>query len=167
MRALLQLPLLQGAWPSVEARTAGLSNQLSHRCHMQGCDGGRLYFDGCAAVVANGKLVAQARPSFLDIANTLWPFVFLHLVLRLPAVGCLQQVVQALTCTPARAPRPLRRPQGSQFSMKEVEVVTATVDLNDVVSYRGAGKAGAARTLRAPAAGLQAPGPLWLCPCVE
>jgi hypothetical protein len=30
-------------------------------------------------------------------------------------------------------------PQGSQFSLKEVEVVTATVDLDEVVSYRGAG----------------------------
>ncbi len=27
--------------------------------NQQGCDGGRLYFDGCAAVVVNGKLVAQ------------------------------------------------------------------------------------------------------------
>lgn len=29
--------------------------------NQQGCDGGRLYYDGCAAVVVNGKLVAQAR----------------------------------------------------------------------------------------------------------
>ncbi|KAI3428464.1 hypothetical protein D9Q98_007289 [Chlorella vulgaris] len=54
--------------------------------NQRGCDGGRLYFDGCAAVVVNGQLVAQ----------------------------------------------------GSQFSLKEVEVVTATVDLDEVVSYRGA-----------------------------
>lgn len=27
--------------------------------NQQGCDGGRLYFDGCACVVVNGKLVAQ------------------------------------------------------------------------------------------------------------
>ena len=27
--------------------------------NQQGCDGGRLYFDGCAAVVVNGSLVAQ------------------------------------------------------------------------------------------------------------
>ncbi|KAL4439201.1 hypothetical protein ABPG77_004103 [Micractinium sp. CCAP 211/92] len=54
--------------------------------NQQGCDGGRLYYDGCAAVVVNGKLVAQ----------------------------------------------------GSQFSLREVEVVTATVDLDEVVSYRGA-----------------------------
>jgi NAD+ synthase (glutamine-hydrolysing) len=27
--------------------------------NQRGCDGGRLYFDGCAAVVVNGQLVAQ------------------------------------------------------------------------------------------------------------
>ncbi|KAG7035492.1 Glutamine-dependent NAD(+) synthetase [Cucurbita argyrosperma subsp. argyrosperma] len=44
----------------------------------QGCDGGRLYYDGCACVVMNGELVAQ----------------------------------------------------GSQFSLKDVEVVVASVDLD-------------------------------------
>lgn len=52
--------------------------------NQRGCDGGRLYFDGCAAVAVNGALVAQA----------------------------------------------------SQFSLRDVEVVTATVDLDEVVSYR-------------------------------
>lgn len=28
-------------------------------CIVQGCDGGRLYFDGCVCAVVNGKLVAQ------------------------------------------------------------------------------------------------------------
>lgn len=27
--------------------------------NQRGCDGGRLYYDGCAAVVVNGRLVAQ------------------------------------------------------------------------------------------------------------
>ena len=27
--------------------------------NMRGCDGGRLYFDGCSCVVSNGALVAQ------------------------------------------------------------------------------------------------------------
>ncbi|PID85334.1 MAG: NAD(+) synthase [Chloroflexi bacterium] len=53
--------------------------------NQQGCDGGRLYFDGCALIAVNGELVAQ----------------------------------------------------GSQFSPKDVEVVTATIDLEDVRSYRG------------------------------
>uniref|UniRef100_M4B988 Glutamine-dependent NAD(+) synthetase n=1 Tax=Hyaloperonospora arabidopsidis (strain Emoy2) TaxID=559515 RepID=M4B988_HYAAE len=53
--------------------------------NQQGCDGGRLYYDGCAVIVVNGQVVAQ----------------------------------------------------GSQFSVKDVEVVTATVDLYDVRSYRG------------------------------
>ncbi|KAL9166975.1 hypothetical protein ABFS82_05G065900 [Erythranthe guttata] len=50
----------------------------------QGCDGGRLYYDGCACVVVNGDVVAQ----------------------------------------------------GSQFSLKDVEMVVAQVDL-DVASLRG------------------------------
>lgn len=27
--------------------------------NQQGCDGGRLYYDGCACVAVNGQLVAQ------------------------------------------------------------------------------------------------------------
>ena len=54
--------------------------------NQQGCDGGRLYFDGCALIAQNGDILAQ----------------------------------------------------GSQFSLKDVEVVTATVNLDDVRSYRGA-----------------------------
>lgn len=53
--------------------------------NQQGCDGGRLYFDGCALIAVNGQVVAQ----------------------------------------------------GSQFSPNDVEVVTATIDLEDVRSYRG------------------------------
>ena len=52
--------------------------------NQQGCDGDRLYYDGCAMIIVNGCLVAQ----------------------------------------------------GSQFSLNDVEVVTATVDLEDVRSYR-------------------------------
>jgi NAD+ synthase (glutamine-hydrolysing) len=54
--------------------------------NQQGCDGGRLYFDGCALVLVNGECVAQA----------------------------------------------------SQFSLKDVEVITAVVDLDDVRSFRAA-----------------------------
>lgn len=52
--------------------------------NQQGCDGDRLYYDGCALIVVNGNIVAQ----------------------------------------------------GSQFSLNDVEVVTATVDLQDVRSFR-------------------------------
>jgi NAD+ synthase (glutamine-hydrolysing) len=52
----------------------------------QGCDGNRLYFDGCSLVCVNGELIVQA----------------------------------------------------SQFSLQDVEVVSATIDLNDIRSYRGA-----------------------------
>lgn len=52
--------------------------------NQRGCDGGRLYYDGCALIVCNGQVLAQA----------------------------------------------------SQFSLAEVEVITATVNLEDVRSYR-------------------------------
>ena len=52
--------------------------------NQQGCDGERLYFDGCAMIIVNGDVVAQ----------------------------------------------------GSQFSLNDVEVVTATVDLEEVRAYR-------------------------------
>ncbi|XP_057968427.1 glutamine-dependent NAD(+) synthetase isoform X2 [Malania oleifera] len=51
----------------------------------QGCDGGRLYYDGCSCIVVNGEVVAQ----------------------------------------------------GSQFSLKDIEVVLAQVDLDAVASLRG------------------------------
>ena len=51
----------------------------------RGCDGGRVYYDGCSLIAVNGEIVAQ----------------------------------------------------GKNFSLQDVEVVTATVDLNDVTSYRG------------------------------
>ncbi|KAI4374193.1 hypothetical protein MLD38_012213 [Melastoma candidum] len=51
----------------------------------QGCDGSRLYYDGCSSVIVNGEVVAQ----------------------------------------------------GSQFSLKDVEVVVAQIDLDAVASFRG------------------------------
>ena len=54
--------------------------------NQHGCDGGRLYYDGCALIAVNGDIVAQ----------------------------------------------------GSQFSLKDVEVVIATIDLEEVRSKRGA-----------------------------
>ena len=82
--------------------------------NQRGCDGGRLYYDGCALIVVNGKVVAQA----------------------------------------------------AQFSLAEVEVVTATVNLDDVRSYRAAVSSrmeqasGARRmpTVEAPAFRLCTPG---------
>lgn len=52
--------------------------------NQQGCDGDRLYYDGCALIAVNGRVVAQ----------------------------------------------------GSQFSLSDVEVVTATVDIEDVRAHR-------------------------------
>ncbi|XP_037344390.2 glutamine-dependent NAD(+) synthetase [Pungitius pungitius] len=53
--------------------------------NQRGCDGDRVYYDGCAMVAINGDIVAQ----------------------------------------------------GAQFSLNDVEVITATLDLEDVRSYRG------------------------------
>eukprot|EP01124_Arcella_intermedia_P021625 TRINITY_DN3064_c0_g1_i3.p1 TRINITY_DN3064_c0_g1~~TRINITY_DN3064_c0_g1_i3.p1 ORF type:complete len:865 (-),score=231.12 TRINITY_DN3064_c0_g1_i3:2-2596(-) len=66
---------------SATSKCGGIYLYANHQC----CDGGRLYFDGCAMILINGKVVAQ----------------------------------------------------GSQFSIHEVEVVTATVNLEDVRQYRG------------------------------
>ncbi|KDQ26751.1 hypothetical protein PLEOSDRAFT_1093786 [Pleurotus ostreatus PC15] len=52
--------------------------------NQQGCDGDRLYYDGCALIAINGKVIAQ----------------------------------------------------GSQFSLNDVEVVTATIDIEDVRAHR-------------------------------
>ena len=54
--------------------------------NQRGCDGGRLYYDGCACIAVNGEIVAQ----------------------------------------------------GKQFDVSDVEVVAATVDLDEVQSHRGA-----------------------------
>ncbi|KAI8084031.1 uncharacterized protein B0P05DRAFT_535923 [Gilbertella persicaria] len=67
----------------IKAATAKVGGVYLY-ANQQGCDGDRLYYDGCAMIVMNGDIVAQ----------------------------------------------------GSQFSLKDVEVVTATVDLEDVRSYR-------------------------------
>ena len=53
--------------------------------NQRGCDGGRLYYDGCACIAVNGEIVAQ----------------------------------------------------GAQFGVSDVEVVVATVDLDEVKSHRG------------------------------
>ncbi|KAF0524580.1 glutamine-dependent NAD synthetase with GAT domain-containing protein [Gigaspora margarita] len=53
--------------------------------NQQGCDGDRLYYDGCALIAINGRIIAQ----------------------------------------------------GSQFSLKDVEVITATIDIEDVRTHRG------------------------------
>ena len=52
--------------------------------NQRGCDGGRLYYDGCACIAVNGRIVAQ----------------------------------------------------GKQFDVRDVEVVVATVDLDEIRSYR-------------------------------
>ncbi|KAF5843733.1 glutamine-dependent NAD(+) synthetase [Dunaliella salina] len=72
-----RLDLIKGA----TAKAGGVYLYANQR----GCDGGRLYFDGCASVAVNGEFVAQ----------------------------------------------------GAQFGLEDVEVITACVDLDEVVSFRG------------------------------
>ncbi|KAI9889188.1 MAG: glutamine-dependent NAD(+) synthetase [Vezdaea aestivalis] len=83
----------------------GLIKEATKKCggiylyaNQQGCDGDRLYYDGCAMILVNGEVVAQ----------------------------------------------------GSQFSLNDVEVVTATVDLESVRSAR-TGRSRALQATRQPA----------------
>ncbi|GAD93546.1 glutamine-dependent NAD(+) synthetase [Paecilomyces variotii No. 5] len=78
-----------------------LSGGIYLYANQQGCDGDRLYYDGCCMIIVNGELVAQ----------------------------------------------------GSQFSLNDVEVVTATLDIEEVRSYRCA----PSRGLQANQANKQAP----------
>lgn len=72
---LLRCPTIQ---PSIQLGGVYLyANQ-------QGCDGDRLYYDGCAMIALNGQVIAQ----------------------------------------------------GSQFSLNDVEIVSATIDIEDVRSHR-------------------------------
>ncbi|XP_035250990.1 glutamine-dependent NAD(+) synthetase, partial [Anguilla anguilla] len=63
----------------------GKSGGIYMLANQKGCDGDRLYYDGCAMIAVNGDVVAQ----------------------------------------------------GAHFSLDDVDVVTATLDLEDVRSYRG------------------------------
>ena len=67
--------------------------------NQRGCDGGRLYFDGCALIVTNGDCVAQ----------------------------------------------------GSQFSLHDVEMVIAAVDLDDIRSKRAASMSRGCQAAAVPA----------------
>ncbi|KAI9017590.1 hypothetical protein BC832DRAFT_572628 [Gaertneriomyces semiglobifer] len=66
--------------------------------NQQGCDGERVYYDGCGLIAMNGSIVAQ----------------------------------------------------GTQFSLKDVEVITATVDIEEVRSFRGSQPSRANQAARAP-----------------
>ncbi|KAI9509770.1 NAD+ synthase [Russula earlei] len=70
-----------------QARSRPLLTQLGGvylYANQQGCDGDRLYYDGCAMIALNGRIIAQ----------------------------------------------------GSQFSLTDVEVVSATIDIEDVRAHR-------------------------------
>ncbi|BAE61562.1 unnamed protein product [Aspergillus oryzae RIB40] len=75
-----------------------LSGGIYLYANQQGCDGDRLYYDGCAMIVVNGNIVAQ----------------------------------------------------GSQFSLNDVEVVTATVDIEEVRTYRSSASRGMQASKQTP-----------------
>ncbi|EHA28522.1 hypothetical protein ASPNIDRAFT_54326 [Aspergillus niger ATCC 1015] len=75
-----------------------LSGGIYLYANQQGCDGDRLYYDGCAMIVVNGNIVAQ----------------------------------------------------GSQFSLNDVEVVTATVDIEEVRTYRSSASRGMQASMQSP-----------------
>lgn len=77
--------------------------------NQQGCDGERVYYDGCALIAVNGEIVAQVCHLTFWHVSLAW------------SLTC-----GIFSCT-----------KGSQFSLKDVEVITATVSLDDVRSYRG------------------------------
>ncbi|OLL24912.1 Glutamine-dependent NAD(+) synthetase [Neolecta irregularis DAH-3] len=81
--------------------------------NQQGCDGDRLYYDGCAMIALNGKIIAQ----------------------------------------------------GSQFSLNEVEVVTATVDLEVVRSHRTSSSRNIQATQSPSYLRIEAPKPLSIEGC--
>ncbi|KAG9334529.1 hypothetical protein JZ751_007528 [Albula glossodonta] len=71
--------------PRMLQDVTGQSGGIYMFANQRGCDGDRLYYDGCAMIAINGDIVAQ----------------------------------------------------GKQFTLDDVDVVTATLDLEDVRSYRG------------------------------
>ena len=107
--------------------------------NQRGCDGGRLYFDGCACVAVNGQLVAQVGGGEDQGADG-----------RRGVQGARGQVDDGgagftWTAAPALHSREFiinvtpsldGVVQGSQFGLEDVEVVVATVDLDEVVTYR-------------------------------
>lgn len=71
-------------FPFARSRVSRKSGGIYLYANQQGCDGDRLYYDGCSFITLNGRVIAQ----------------------------------------------------GSQFSLNDVEVVTATVDLLEVRRHR-------------------------------
>lgn len=81
--------------------TVGQSGGIYLYANQQGCDGDRLYYDGCAMIVVNGSIVAQ----------------------------------------------------GSQFSLTDVEVITATIDIEDVRAHRAGSRSTSFQAASAAAGG--------------
>lgn len=75
--------------------------------NQRGCDGGRLYYDGCACIAVNGEFVAQARGTAaasqsLDDGNTM-----ARLAIQQPPVFAASCLCRRAGCMPS----PIRRAQ--------------------------------------------------------
>jgi hypothetical protein len=100
---------------------------------LQGCDGGRLYYDGCACVAVNGQLVAQGSQFSLadvEVGAAWWQRGFGRCggAARHPA----RRHGRPRRAAPLRARGNLTLPP----PQLPAQVVTAVVDLDEVVSYR-------------------------------
>ena len=102
--------------------------------NQQGCDGGRLYFDGCACGERRcwaGRHAAAAHAwAGARVPCTLHP--------HKPPTQHAPSTPAPVGLTPAVMVNGSMVAQGGQFSLRDVEVVTAAVDLDAVVSHRNA-----------------------------
>lgn len=56
--------------------------------NQQGCDGGRLYFDGCACVAVNGHLVAQGSQfSIKDVEVKVYYLLTMYIICNFQPEG--------------------------------------------------------------------------------
>ena len=151
-----------GLMRSATAKAGGVYLYANQR----GCDGGRLYYDGCACIAVNGEFVAQARGIMLFrvwqcfCSGSLQPTMQPRHASTAGQAACLpwhgacsplgpssaqhasrgtRLLTHASACGAGREvlSSGVARAQGAQFAVSEVEVVSATVDLDEVVSYRG------------------------------
>ncbi|CAG8545020.1 15878_t:CDS:2 [Acaulospora colombiana] len=81
--------------------------------NQQGCDGDRLYYDGCALIAVNGQIVAQGSQfSLKDVVSNIYLFFF-----------CVRLSVSQTS-------------SNLKIKLKLKEVITATIDIEDVRSHR-------------------------------
>lgn len=120
--------------------------------NQQGCDGGRLYFDGCACVAVNGQLVAQGsqfslkdvevRGSRRGVKSEVKREVHAEHSLLVDGILSCQRLLSGLapccvlSCIIHRDCFFVCALNPTTHTLPQV--ITATVDLDEVVSFRAA-----------------------------